>query len=330
MSTDKHEQAYREAERAYLASEGLDASEQSYDLERVGTRLRTLSVGDGPTVVFVSGAMTTGVSYATLVRHLPDYRCVLIERPGTGLTAVPEPKPRTLAEHQRIADVLLVDLFDALGVDRARVVCTSMGGWPTFRGAAAHPERFVSIFAMAWVMGARVSSVPLSMRLPMPKAMMPKRIPFGGRRLVKGMLKSAGMKSAVENGAFSDEMLDYMAALGRHTSTMRNDSLYMPVPVSPRGGVKAVEAGPDLLARVTAKVDLFWGADDLFGSAESAQDFAAMLPNAELQLIEGAGHAPWLDELDMAVTALRSHLIASESSEKAEESNGRPAQVAKP
>jgi pimeloyl-ACP methyl ester carboxylesterase len=304
---DNDEQLYREAERAFLESEGIAATEQLVELKRLGSQLRVVTAGEGPPVVFVSGTMTTAVSYAPLVRNLPDYRCIMIDRPGTGLSPVPEPKPEKMEDHQRVADALLVDLLDGLNIDKAHVVCASMGGWPTFRSAAAHPDRFSRIFAMSWQQGARVTSVPLSMRMPMPKAMTPKRIPFGGRRLVKTMLKSAGMKKAVSNGAFSDEMLDYLVAVGRHTSTMYNDANHMPVPVGPMGGVKAVEHRPELLARVAAPVHLFWGTDDIFGSPESAREFAAGFPNAELQLVEGAGHAPWMDEPDLALESLRSH-----------------------
>lgn len=305
---DKHETAYREAEQAYLESETITATEHVVELARVGSAVRVLSAGDGPPVAFISGTMTTGVSFATLVRHLPDYRCLMIDRPGTGLSPLPEPKPKKLGDHMRIADALIVDVFDALDIDRGHVVCASLGGWPTFRGAAAHPERFDRIFAMSWQAGARVTSVPMSMRNPMPKRWMPKRVPFGGPGLVKAMLKSAGMKNAIEQGAFSDEMLAYMAAVGRHTPTLHNDANYMAVPVGPFGGIAAVEHAPELLAKVSAPVHLFWGTDDIFGSPESARTFADELPDAELQLVDGAGHAPWMDEPDLAVAALRAHL----------------------
>lgn len=35
---------------------------------------------------------------------------------------------------------------------------------------------------------------------------------------------------------------------------------------------------------------------------DAARQLVARMPNAELELLPGAGHAPWLDDLDRCVT----------------------------
>ena len=55
---------------------------------------------------------------------------------------------------------------------------------------------------------------------------------------------------------------------------------------------------------MSAPVHLFWGNDDLFGGQDSAEEFARLLPQATLQMVEGAGHAPWLDEPELAAAAV--------------------------
>ncbi len=303
-------QLYQRAEDAFLESEGVDASDQMVDLQRLGGSMRVVSAGNGPPVLFVPGVMTTGVSFAGLVKHLPDYRCIMLDRPGTGLSPLLPSPPKTLDEHERVADALLVDVLDGMGIEQSHVVCASLGGWMTFRSAAAHTDRFVSIAGLSWLMGARVTGIPWSMRMPSPDWALPRRV-RAPRSMAGAMLKSGGMKKAVEQGKFSEPMIDYLYALLRRTETFRNDSMYNPRPFTPRGANDDVMHSPELLSKVSLPVHLFWGTDDLFGNVESAREFAARLPNATLQLVEDAGHAPFMDEPELTAQAVRDHLTAS-------------------
>lgn len=298
---------YRRAEQAYLESEGIKAQPHLVDLKRLGGTTRVLVAGEGPPVLVVPGVMSTGVALAGVVRGLPDYRCIMIERPGTGLSPqLPDP-PTNLDAHKRVGDALLVDVLDGLGIERSHIVTTSLGGWTTFRGAAAHPERFDHICAFAWLMGARVSAAPLSMRFPVPNALLPRRV-RAPRRMIPAMIKAGGMGRAFKAGRFSNEMIEYMYTLLRRTETFRNDSIYNPRPFTTFGVSDDTRHPPELLSRVTHPVHLFWGTDDLFGNVDSAREFADLLPNATLQLVEDAQHAPWMDEPELAITAVRNHL----------------------
>lgn len=303
---DEGSQSFRKAERAWLESEGVDAAEQTVKLERLNSTLRVLVAGDGPPVLFVPGAMSTGVVFAGLIRRLPGFRCIMIDRPGVGLSPPLPSQPTDIAAHKVVGDSLLVDILDGMDIEQSHVVSTSLGGWYTFRSAAAHPDRFMRICAMAFQVGAELAEAPLSMRMPVPKPLLPRRLKVG-RRAVRAVLKGAGMKPTFDKGKFTDEGLDYVVALMRHTESFRNESLYTPRPVHLRGPASEIKHSAELLARVVAPVHLFWGTDDLFGGAKPARDFAAQLPNAELQMVEGAGHAPWLDEPELAAEAAQRH-----------------------
>ena len=54
------------------------------------------------------------------------------------------------------------------------------------------------------------------------------------------------------------------------------------------------------------------GEEDPFGTAEGARRFAARLPNAELELLAGAGHAVWMDDPDHAAATVRRSLSAND------------------
>lgn len=303
--------ALEDAERRYFSSLGIDPVERFVDLTRVGGTVRVLEVGDGPPVVFVHGTMTAGPSWADLAAALPDFRCLLLDRPGCGLSTMPAAPLATQAEKEAVADDLLADVLDGLDLTSAHVVSNSLGGWYTFRSAAAHPERIDRIVGMGFQVGAEIQDAPLIMRAPQPR-WLPKRPPPLGRRMVRSMLRQAGMRSAFDTGKFNQLMLDWMVSLLRQTDTMRNEMLTAPRPIGLRGPIVATQHSPELLARVTAPVHLFWGADDLFGGEAVGHDFAGALPDATVEIVAGAEHAPWIDELDAAVDAVRGHLGATD------------------
>ncbi|GJM37024.1 MAG: 2-hydroxy-6-ketonona-2,4-dienedioic acid hydrolase [Acidimicrobiales bacterium] len=296
-----------EAEQQYFDSLGIEPFERFVDLANVGARVRVLEIGTGSPVVFVHGGMVAGASWAGLAASLPDHRCILLDRPGCGGSDMPAGAFATIEEKERVADELLADLLDGLDLPSASVVSTSLGGWYSFRSAAAHPDRIDRIVAMGFQVGASIQAAPLIMRVPAPR-WIPRFRPPVGRRMARSMLRQSGMKSAIDSGKFNEMMLTWMVSLLRTTDTMPNEMTTAPRPIGLRGPNAATMHSPELLARVTAPTHLFWGDDDLFGGETVAREFAAALPDASVEMVPGAGHAPWIDAPVAAADAVRRHL----------------------
>lgn len=53
---------------------------------------------------------------------------------------------------------------------------------------------------------------------------------------------------------------------------------------------------------------LLWGDEDTNGGTPEAEALAARLPNAELEVVEHAGHAPWIDDIEFCSAKTRSFL----------------------
>jgi pimeloyl-ACP methyl ester carboxylesterase len=79
--------------------------------------------------------------------------------------------------------------------------------------------------------------------------------------------------------------------------------------VSPIGGLNRTLLPAELLERVAAPTLFIWGERDPFGGASTATTLALGLPHASVDIVSGAGHAPWLDELDYCAEAVRRHLM---------------------
>jgi pimeloyl-ACP methyl ester carboxylesterase len=123
------------------------------------------------------------------------------------------------------------------------------------------------------------------------------------------MLRQIGLGAALESGSFTQASLDWYVALLRHTHTMRNDIEASPQLISLIHGMnERVLLPASLLAGIRTPILFLWGEDDPNGGADIARQFAEHFPNAELELIAGAGHAPWMDDPDHAARATRMFL----------------------
>jgi len=241
-----------------------------------GGEVRVQEVGDGPPVVFIHGTSVGGASWCHLAAGLDGLRCILIDRPGCGLSEPIVGGPlRDLAGIEAYADQLLPDVLDALELDQAAVAATSYGGFFAFRGAAAAPERVTKLVEYSWLIGAPSESAPLTVRM--------------------GALP--GMQALTARMPMSRGMVKTALRLLRHTNTLINEGDSSPQLFTPiKGQNDDVLLTDELLSKLTMPVLFLWGEEDPNGGAAIARSFAPRLPNAELVVVAGAEHAPWFDD----------------------------------
>lgn len=294
------EDRYRAAEAAYWASVGAEPDEISVTLSSTGTAVRVQTVGDGPPVLFVHGGSTSGASWAPLVARLEGFRCLVLDRPGCGLS---EPVGRRFDEIDAFANFaadLLPDVLDSLGIESAPVVSTSFGSFFAVHGVHAHPERFDRLLAVAWLFGAPVEKIPFSMRMAAvpPLAWLMTTIP-PSKGMIRSIFRQLGLGDALDAGAITDEGIAWFQSTMRDTDTMRNELRTNPPVINPIKGLnETVLFSDSLLGSIQLPVGLIWGTGDPMGGEATAREFASRIPGAELELLEGFSHAPWLDDVD--------------------------------
>ena len=240
-----------------------------------------------------------GTSWAPLAARLSDFRCILIDRPGCGLSPRVTERHSDLAAFGRFADDLVADVLDALAITDAHLVGTSLGGYFVIRAAAAHPDRVRRLVTLSWSFGAPTASTPMVMRVAMQ--------PFLGRlalrippteRMARSMLKQIGLRGAIESGRFGPVETAWFLSLLRDTDTMRNEIEVTPRILTLRGFNEETRLPSDTLASVRCPALFLWGEDDPMGGAGIAEAFVAPFPDGHLELMTGAGHAPWMDDPD--------------------------------
>jgi pimeloyl-ACP methyl ester carboxylesterase len=306
----KNPGALRASEQALWGSVGLEPIEHTFRLASLDVKVRVQEVGMGEPVLFLHGGSSWGTSWANLVASLTDFRCLLVDRPGTGLSEPIDPPIGTVGDLARVADELVPDVLDGLGLVAAHVVCTSLGGWFALRSALSAPSRFLRTVVVGWTGGAPVARLPLSLRvgnLPLVGEVMG-RLPVGPTA-VKSIFRSLGEGTALADGRISTEAIAAFAALLNHTDTLAADLALSRLFLTARGlrGESILIDEADRRA-IRGPLTFLWGTADPFGGPDIAQTFVEPFPDARLEILEGAGHVPWFDEPQLVPHLVREAL----------------------
>jgi 2-hydroxy-6-oxonona-2,4-dienedioate hydrolase len=304
-----NEERYREAETKLWNSVGLSPTDKRVHLEHGDVDVRVQEVGEGPPVLFIHGASNSGTSWAGLIARLPEFRSLILDRPGCGLSDPLGMIFEDAASLASFSDTLVTDVLDALDLESAHLVATSYGGYAALRAAAAHPGRVERMVIFGWTMGAANPRLPAFMRfVSIPSiGRLFTRLPVN-EQAVRMMFKRIGLRQALEAGRVPQEVIDCYVALLRHTDTMRNELEVGRWTMTRKGLAEGIVLPPTLLSKIQAPTYFLWGDEDPFGSPDVARDLVKHIPNAELEILPGTGHAVWLDDPDHAANVTTSFL----------------------
>jgi 2-hydroxy-6-oxonona-2,4-dienedioate hydrolase len=292
-STDGRTERYRTAERAVWNHYGLDPAERFIELESPAVRVRIQEVGSGDPIVFVHGGLWPAVALAPLVRELPGYRCILLDRPGCGLSS-----PVDWRKHEvgTVAAKVMGGVVDALGLDRTLVIGHSIGGVWALRLAQAHP----ALVGRIAILGAS----PLVPEMPRPTFLAVLASPIGAiiTRLpqnedrARSILRQDGHGPSLDAGRIPDAFLAWHVALVRNTETMRNErAMIRDAVIRGRAWRPGLTFEAAELAAIKQPLLYVIGTADPEGSVDYARRVVGRLPNAELHVVTDGGHMPWLD-----------------------------------
>lgn len=305
------EQRYRDAEDALWHDAGVTPTEHRVHLARNDVDVRVLEVGDGPPTLFLHGGPGAAAPiWAYLAARLPQLRCLLVDRPGTGLSD-PHPLGDPTAV-RREGERMVSDVLDGLDLDRAHLVGSSHGSYVALLSAAAHPDRVgrtVHLGCPGFVAGMTATAFDRLVLLPGAPQVF-SRLPASERGM-RSTFRQLGHTTALEADRVPQPFIDWSVALQRHTDTMRNELTSIAnMGTFRRGFDPTLTIEAEVLAQVRSTTYVLWGDDDPYGDGSVARQFVDALPDAQLEMLASAGHLCWLDDLDHAADVVRSHLVA--------------------
>ena len=110
-------------------------------------------------------------------------------------------------------------------------------------------------------------------------------------------MRRAGHGASLDAGRIPDEYIRWRVAFERETDSMRNERDMVRAVVRWRTGLRPGLAFEDAeLAVFQQPTFLVYGTADPVGSVEIWKRAIGLLPRGQLQLVDGAGHMPWLDD----------------------------------
>jgi pimeloyl-ACP methyl ester carboxylesterase len=250
-------------------------------------------VGSGTPILFIHGGVWPGAAFASLIAELGGFRCVILDRPGCGLSS---PLDYSNHEYKTLTDQLLTGVLDAIGIERTHVVGQEVGAAWALALATAHPTRVDRLML--------TGAAPLLHEQPVPTFLKVLASPIGAlivrlpqsRGQARSILRQDGHGASVEAGRIPDAYLDWHVALMRETFTMRNERALIRATLGRGRWRPEVTFERHELAQLQGPMLYVYGTHDPESTVDRVRDLVGMLPGAELQLIEGGGHLPWLDD----------------------------------
>jgi pimeloyl-ACP methyl ester carboxylesterase len=255
-------------------------TERRIDAGGIGIHLRELA-GEGTPTVFIHGNPTNSLDWVPFMERMRG-PAVAPDLPGFGRSERPGPE-RFDASMWAYAD-LLAELLPALGPDGYRLVVHDWGGI-ALAAASRRPElveRLVVINAVPLLAGYRWHWVAQIWR----------------RRGLGELFNAMTSRRATA-------LLLRLARSGRRPMPEEFvDMVWEGWDAGSRRAVLALyrSADPAELAAVGSRLGelacpalVLWGTDDPYIPARFAGAYAARLPGAEVELVGGASHWPWID-----------------------------------
>jgi pimeloyl-ACP methyl ester carboxylesterase len=237
-----------------------------------GGTLHWEALGSGPPLVLVHGSGGNALSWW---RQVPVYarrfRVVTYDVCGFGRSTC-EPDAR----HPRRLAGDLAALLDAAGIERAALVCQSLGGWTGLPFALAHPERTAALVLSGSPGGVMTPGIVRDL------GGLPERI--AKRPGLAGIALAESYPAREPALAYLYEQIgarnppDVIAAYGRGLAEMA-------IPFARLAGF----AVPTLLVA---------GEEDAFFSPDALREVTARIPGARFHAFPGAGHSPYWETPD--------------------------------
>jgi pimeloyl-ACP methyl ester carboxylesterase len=269
-------------------AEWLDVEwrEHLRSVEVDGNRVNYVEMGEGPPLVFVHGLSGCWQNWLENIPHFArTHRVVAVDLVGFGESDMPHWEI-SIPGYGRFIDAFLGEV----GVERCALVGNSMGGFIAAETAIAHPSRVEKLvlvdaaggptlrewqdrWAARLERASRVTTPLIAAIFARSEHLV--RRPRA-RKLMLFMVAAHGdllrpeLCFEVARGAGKPGFLDAAAALADYEYWTRVPDIQCPTLV-------------------------IWGKDDLIVPVKDAYEYAAMIPEAKLELFDDTGHVPMLE-----------------------------------
>ena len=268
-----------------------------------GYEFRYLDSGEGPAVLFIHGLTGSSRNWAHLVDMLnTDHRILVPDLHGHGASAKPM-GDYSLSAHA----ATLRDLLDRLGIDRVTLVGHSLGGGIAMQFCYLFPERVERLVLVAsGGFGRSVSPLLRSATLPGAEWV----LPLIASSWVRARAEAVGRSLAKLGWRPSPDVTEaWRGFTSLADADTRRAFLATTRSVIDPGG-QTVTAHDHLPMVVEIPTLVVWGTRDRMIPTWHATTAHQAIPGSRVELFEGAGHYPQLDQPERFAEVLSDFMSA--------------------
>ncbi len=251
-----------------------------YPLAVNGVNTRVLEAGEGPAVLFIHGLSTRADRWRAALDEFAQrgFRAIAFDLPGHGLAD----KGKDFDYSSPAIAAYALGVLDALGIERAHFIGTSLGGHIAALAALQAPERCLSLYLVA-----SLGLAPLA-----PAAAEGIRTSVRNTSIegVRAKLQNVFINKSLATEALINEesrinsslgAVEALTALGDYIVRSLNDALVLE-------GVKGLA--------LRMPVGLLWGEEDRMVPLSVGHAAAQALGDGPLPVMHGVGHAPYVEQ----------------------------------
>jgi pimeloyl-ACP methyl ester carboxylesterase len=285
---------FEQAERRLFAACGVRVASRRVRLADPPVAVRVLEVGGGPPLVLVHGSGMSASTWAPLMPYLGRHRLIAFDLPGFGLSDAFDYSGRPLRSH---AVAQLTSLLDALELERAPIVGTSLGGMWALCLAVDSPSRVAAVGSL----GVPAVALPgmhgdpafTALSTPVVRQLLVRigspSVAMTRRALARGAI---GPPAAARAPAgFFEVVHEGIRQPGYRTAMLTHMQLALRLGrPRPENFLSDRE-----LRQLAVPALMIWGDKDPYGGPEIGQRACALVSDARLEVIPGR-HAPYLDD----------------------------------
>lgn len=234
-------------------------------VETEGASLYYESHGAGPAVVFAHGRGGNAASWWQQVPAFAgSFRVIVFDHRGFG-------RSRCDAEHFSCdhfpGDILAI--LEAEGIDKASLVCQSMGGWGGLKAAVTHPERVSALV---------LSNTPGGLDTPLVNAAI--------KHLASGAIPPGSAQLGASFMASNPEAAYLCAQISGLNSNFPKDFQRL---------TRARFVAGEALNDYSVPTLMITGPEDLLFPPPVMAEASRLIPGARLVELQGCGHSPYFE-----------------------------------
>ncbi|MBL7872463.1 MAG: alpha/beta hydrolase [Cyclobacteriaceae bacterium] len=299
-----HAELYLQAEKKLFHYYNLTGVSSNIYIPAIGSQVRIIECGHGEPLLFVAGDTSSGSTWVSLAALLPDFRCILLDRPGTGLSEDPD---YSKMPFRKFASETIDGVVNHLGIPKINIIGNSLGGYFTLAYAYYHGEKVNKIILDGMpgsVPGMKFNLFAKLMSYSWFNKMVLKNMKLNKEEVIKNF-KRMGHDKSIKQNLFPEIMWEYSLQMAIHTNGFKNDWGQYSIIKSHKGEDSKIEFSWNELKQIKNELCILWGEDDTFCKPEMFDNLVKQLNPKFSKLFPDSGHLTFLENTQEHADSIR-------------------------